>query len=310
MDDNFISQEEPHWENGLRLYDLNLQPDLSPTSVIDLGLNHRLARSSYLDTQADSSDYFDLFEQTDATAEQWLTAGALDASHATQPVCGTPVDSVIGVTISKPFGPPQTSITVTDYQIQLMELELEAKRSMAWSRYRPTPMEGDCSRDGHASKVSQKSIILPPPEFSLPPLHERTMKLAAEYREHPDPSPKEPIARQRSRRCSSSIRGHRFRGAYPCEECQEAFDLPSDLKHHFRKHIPNADRPYPCSECGDRFLYPKDLRRHQGRKHCPVDESSMAGGKDQLDSNPENMNDASTARPRAADLNNPSRGPD
>ncbi|KAK4508225.1 hypothetical protein PRZ48_001963 [Zasmidium cellare] len=65
----------------------------------------------------------------------------------------------------------------------------------------------------------------------------------------------------------SSKRGLRITGAYRCGECTAAFDVPSDLRHHQRKHISKDDRPYACSICTDRFLYPKDLVRHMRRKH-------------------------------------------
>ncbi|KAF2172114.1 hypothetical protein M409DRAFT_17354 [Zasmidium cellare ATCC 36951] len=66
---------------------------------------------------------------------------------------------------------------------------------------------------------------------------------------------------------SSSRRGQRIVGAYPCAQCDRVFDVPSDLRHHERNHMAANSRPYKCHYCGQRFLYPKDRTRHVLRKH-------------------------------------------
>ena len=66
----------------------------------------------------------------------------------------------------------------------------------------------------------------------------------------------------------SAKRGRRVSGGYPCRQagCGKVFDVPSDLRHHERKHTAKANRPYGC-HCGERFLYPKDLTRHSTNVH-------------------------------------------
>lgn len=64
-----------------------------------------------------------------------------------------------------------------------------------------------------------------------------------------------------------SKRGQRIPGGYPCTRCELTFDIPSQLRHHERKHMTKDERPFPCRHCGERFLYPKDLSRHNERLH-------------------------------------------
>ncbi|KAK4508224.1 hypothetical protein PRZ48_001962 [Zasmidium cellare] len=70
---------------------------------------------------------------------------------------------------------------------------------------------------------------------------------------------------------SSSRRGQRIVGAYPCMQCDRTFDVPSDLRHHERNHMAASSRPYKCHYCCQRFLYPKDRTRHVMRKHTSAD---------------------------------------
>lgn len=67
-------------------------------------------------------------------------------------------------------------------------------------------------------------------------------------------------------------RGLRLTGAYECQQCSTTFDVPSNLRHHERKHIPKEHLPHACSVfgCRERFLFPKDLRRHAKRKHSQL----------------------------------------
>lgn len=72
-----------------------------------------------------------------------------------------------------------------------------------------------------------------------------------------------------------SKRGQRVPGGYPCAQCDLAFDIPSQLKHHERKHLAKDERPYPCSQCSEKILFPKDLGRHKERIHgIPITLSS------------------------------------
>ncbi|KXT18285.1 hypothetical protein AC579_2868 [Pseudocercospora musae] len=64
-----------------------------------------------------------------------------------------------------------------------------------------------------------------------------------------------------------SYQNQRIPGGYPCAQCELAFDIPSQLKHHERKHMAKDDRPFPCSQCSEKFLFPKDLARHKERIH-------------------------------------------
>ena len=63
-------------------------------------------------------------------------------------------------------------------------------------------------------------------------------------------------------------RGKRISGGYPCRHlgCGQVFDVPSDLRHHERKHKSKENRAHGC-HCGERFLYPKDLLRHSNNVH-------------------------------------------
>lgn len=65
----------------------------------------------------------------------------------------------------------------------------------------------------------------------------------------------------------SSQRGSRILGGYECNQCGAAFDVPSELRHHERKHLSKEQRPHACEHCGERFLYPKDVQRHTKRRH-------------------------------------------
>ncbi|KAF2172113.1 hypothetical protein M409DRAFT_17353 [Zasmidium cellare ATCC 36951] len=79
----------------------------------------------------------------------------------------------------------------------------------------------------------------------------------------------------------SSKRGLRIVRGYRCDECAATFDVPSELRHHQRKHISKDDRPYACSVCTVRFLYPKDLVRHMRRKHgMPHDSQQDLNGRE------------------------------
>ncbi|CAK4009325.1 Dolichol-phosphate mannosyltransferase subunit 3 [Lecanosticta acicola] len=62
-------------------------------------------------------------------------------------------------------------------------------------------------------------------------------------------------------------RGSRIPGGYPCVKCNARFDIPGDLRHHERNHLPNEERPHQCSQCDQRFLYPKDVARHERQVH-------------------------------------------
>ncbi|KAK4496006.1 hypothetical protein PRZ48_013275 [Zasmidium cellare] len=68
----------------------------------------------------------------------------------------------------------------------------------------------------------------------------------------------------------TSTRGTRITSGYGCNQCGATFDVPSELRHHERNHLPKESRPHACVHCGERFLYPKDVQRHIGRKHPGV----------------------------------------
>lgn len=67
-----------------------------------------------------------------------------------------------------------------------------------------------------------------------------------------------------SARSSRGTRGKRTVGGYPCRHpgCTKIFDLPGELNHHARNHVPKPSRPHACPHCTERFLYHKDLARH------------------------------------------------
>lgn len=73
----------------------------------------------------------------------------------------------------------------------------------------------------------------------------------------------------------SSQRGTRLPGGYECSQCGATFDVPSELRHHERNHMPKEQRPHACNRCGERFLYPKDVQRHIGRKHGGLETSPL-----------------------------------
>lgn len=106
----------------------------------------------------------------------------------------------------------------------------------------------------------------------------------------------------------SSKRGLRIIGGYPCDECTALFDVPSDLRHHQRKHISKDDRPYACAVCTDRFMYPKDLVRHMRRKHGIQDDSQQElGGGGRISTTVDNFNEPTVFDESAVQINIDSR---
>ncbi|KXT06837.1 hypothetical protein AC578_7131 [Pseudocercospora eumusae] len=105
----------------------------------------------------------------------------------------------------------------------------------------------------------------------------------------PQPEDSPIYSRRGSASTISSIpskRGQRIPGGYPCAQCELAFDIPSQLKHHERKHMAKDDRPFPCSQCSEKFLFPKDLARHKERIHGitnTVSQSSASSASINLD---------------------------
>jgi hypothetical protein len=73
-----------------------------------------------------------------------------------------------------------------------------------------------------------------------------------------------PRSSQRSRKASNPNK-KKPKKSYFCKECNGAFERPSNLVVHIRKHT--GERPFACGVCPSRFPTNSNLTRHERRLH-------------------------------------------